>query len=185
MFSQWQPEYAKHGIATILVSLEKKPLVRHPQKFGLRGSAMLTDKFGDASMFGFYAGYRNKLTVLDIDTADETVLIDALDRHGHTPVVTKSGSGKFHAWYKHNGERRRIRPWKAEGLLIDLLGTGGLIVVPPSVAPKGQYQFIQGDLDDITYFARQVPQTGFPDPASRFAFRVVPAIHLDRPGRSR
>jgi predicted DNA-binding ribbon-helix-helix protein len=23
-----------------------------------------------------------------------------------------------------------------------------------------------------TYFARQVPQTGFPDPASRFAFRI-------------
>jgi predicted DNA-binding ribbon-helix-helix protein len=25
-----------------------------------------------------------------------------------------------------------------------------------------------------THFARQVPQTGFPDPASRWAFRVVP-----------
>jgi predicted DNA-binding ribbon-helix-helix protein len=31
-----------------------------------------------------------------------------------------------------------------------------------------------------TYFARQVPQTGFFDPASRFAFRVVPAIRLSR-----
>jgi predicted DNA-binding ribbon-helix-helix protein len=31
-----------------------------------------------------------------------------------------------------------------------------------------------------TYFARQVPQTGFYDPASRFSFRVVPAIRLSR-----
>jgi predicted DNA-binding ribbon-helix-helix protein len=31
-----------------------------------------------------------------------------------------------------------------------------------------------------TYFARQVPQTGFPDPASRFSFRVVPVIRLSR-----
>ena len=34
---------------------------------------------------------------LDVDTTDETVLIDALDRHCHTPVVIRSGSGKFHA----------------------------------------------------------------------------------------
>jgi predicted DNA-binding ribbon-helix-helix protein len=31
-----------------------------------------------------------------------------------------------------------------------------------------------------TYFARQVPQTGFPDPASRWAIRIV-----DRPRRKR
>jgi predicted DNA-binding ribbon-helix-helix protein len=31
-----------------------------------------------------------------------------------------------------------------------------------------------------THFARRVAQTGFFDPASRFAFRVVPAIRLSR-----
>jgi predicted DNA-binding ribbon-helix-helix protein len=34
------------------------------------------------------------------------------------------------------------------------------------------------------YFARQVPQTGFHDPASRFAFRFEPGIRLDRPSKA-
>jgi hypothetical protein len=151
-FSQWQPVYAEHGIATIPFSPEKKPLVKHPQKFGLRGSASLTDKFGDVERFAMYAGHRNKVSGIDVDVADETVLIDAIDRHGHTPIVTRSGSGHFHAWYKYNGERRRIRPWKKdEGLDIDLLGAGGFIIVPPSVGSTGGYEFIQGCLDDIPY----------------------------------
>ena len=137
-FSEWQPVYAEHGIATIPFSPEKKPLVKHPQKFGLRGSALLTEKFGDAEIFACYAGHFNGLAAIDVDVANENVLIDAIDRHGHTPIVTRSGSGHYHAWYKYNGERRRTRPWKkTEGLDIDLLGAGGAIIVPPSVTKKG------------------------------------------------
>ena len=64
------------------------------------------------------------------------------------PLVVGSGSGKYHAYYRHNGERRRIRPWR--GLPIDLLGEGGLVVAPPSKATEGrQYEIIQGGLDDL------------------------------------
>ena len=50
--------------------------------------------------------------MLDIDTTDERALADALIRHGDTPFITRTASGKFHALYRHNGERRRIRPFR-------------------------------------------------------------------------
>jgi hypothetical protein len=64
-------------------------------------------------------------------------------RHISTPP------GHFTAWYRYNGERRRIRPWKKEGLPIDLCGFGGLIKAPPSRACNGCYAFVQGGLDDV------------------------------------
>src|SRR5262249_20697814 len=48
--------------------------------------------------------------------------LGCLTRHGPTPLVVRSGSGNFQAWYKHNGERRRIRPWPEKP--IDVLGRG-------------------------------------------------------------
>ena len=84
--------------------------------------------------------------MLDVDTTDERVLSDAMNRHGQTPIVVRSGSGKFHALYRHNNERRSVRAW--EGLPIDLLGAG-LAIAPPSLVAKGQYQIIQGRLDDL------------------------------------
>ena len=66
--------------------------------------------------------------------------------HGQTPVVVRTGSGKFHALYRFNNERRAIRAW--EGKPIDLLGAG-LAIAPPSIVAKGQYQIIEGNLDDL------------------------------------
>jgi hypothetical protein len=47
-------------------------------------------------------------------------------------------SGKFHCYYQFNGERRRIRPW--QGRDIDLPGTGGMVIAPPSKLAKGRYE---------------------------------------------
>jgi hypothetical protein len=91
-------------------------------------------------------GKRSKITVLDIDDKGERTLAAALDRHGSTPILVRSGSGNHQAWYRHNGEHRLIRPWR--GLPIDLLGAG-FVVAPPSISTKGQYEFIQGSLDDL------------------------------------
>ena len=125
---------------------DKAPLVKNPQKFGPDTSAEIVNKFSKASAFGYYCGKRNGITVLDVDTTDERVLSDAMNRHGQTPIVVRSGSGKFHALYRYNNERRRVRAW--DGLPIDLLGAG-LAIAPPSVVAKGQYQIIQGHLDDL------------------------------------
>ena len=145
-FSEWQPIYAERGIALIPCGPNKAPLVKNPQKFGRDASAVLAGKFSDASAFGYYCGRRNGITVLDVDTTHERVLADAMNRHGRTPIVVRTGSGKFHALYRHNNERRSVRAW--EGLPIDLLGSG-LAIAPPSVVAKGQYQIIQGHLDDL------------------------------------
>jgi len=149
MFSRWQPDYAAHKIATFPVRIssdEKKPAVKNYGRMGLSASASLVPKFADADAFGFMAGDRSNVTVLDVDTKDERVLSDALNRHGKTPVIVRSASGNYQGWYRHNGERRKIRPWR--DLPIDLLGAG-YVVAPPSIAQKGQYQFIEGGLDDL------------------------------------
>jgi Bifunctional DNA primase/polymerase, N-terminal/Primase C terminal 1 (PriCT-1) len=145
-FQYWQPIYAERGIALIPCGSNKAPLVKHPQKFGRDASTKIANKFSEASAFGYYCGKRNGITVLDVDTTDERVLSDALNRHGQTPIVVRSGSEKFHALYRFNNEKRAIRAW--DGLPIDLLGAG-LAIAPPSVVAKGQYQIIQGHLDDL------------------------------------
>jgi hypothetical protein len=150
-FARWQPAYAEHGVPLVpceIVGARKKPLVKHPERFGRRGSAEIASNFPDAAAFGFYAGKRSRITILDVDTTDERVLRDALDRHGATPLIVRTASGKFHGYFRNGGETRSIRPWKAQGLPIDLLG-GGLSIAPPSVAAHGNYQIVEGTLDDL------------------------------------
>jgi hypothetical protein len=146
-FALWQPLYAQYGIATFPVGEDKRPAVRGYPRVGLRASHELASKFADAQALGFMCGSRNKVTVLDIDTPDERVLADAIGRHGATPLIVRTASGKWHAYYRHGGERRHIRPW--QGLPIDVLGQGGFVIAPPSIAHGGQYQFIEGSLDKI------------------------------------
>jgi hypothetical protein len=150
-FRDWQPRYAERNIPTFPISIgpdSKKPMVSNYGRFGLPASADIARKYPYATAIGFMAGRRTGLTILDVDTTDEKVLADALDRHGPTPVIVRSGSGNHQAWYRHNGERRSIRPFPEKP--IDILG-GGLVVAPPSQGIKGNYQFIQGGLDDLDW----------------------------------
>jgi hypothetical protein len=146
VFSQWQAVYAEQGISTFPVNNNKCPVVKGFLDIGRGRSRALVSKFGDSQALGFVAGARNGITVLDIDTKDERVLSDALARHGDSPIVIRTASGKFHVWYAHNRELRMIRPW--DGLEIDLLGEG-LVVAPPSVLGSGHYEIIKGSLDDL------------------------------------
>ena len=147
VFSRWQPEYAAHGIATFPVGETKKPGIRGWQKVGLNGSAELAEKFTTADALGYVTGRRSNVTVLDIDTTDESVAEDAIDRHGQPIIITRTASGKFHHLYRYNGERRRIRPWPA--LPIDLLGDNGYALAAPSKIATGSYEIIHGHLDDL------------------------------------
>jgi len=144
IFAEWQPQYAEHGVVTFPVR-NKVPAVKGYLKVGERVSERLAEKFANDNTFGF-ACKRNRITVLDIDTPDEKVLADALERHGPTPIIIRSGSGNFQAWYRHNGERRRVRADPAKP--IDILGDG-FVIAPPSIGAKWRYHMIEGDLDDI------------------------------------
>ena len=145
VFQEWQPVYAEHGVATFPVNDNKVPAVRNYGRIGINASSSLASRFGSAAL-GFMCGRRSGITVLDVDTTDERVLADAVDRHGKTPIVARSGSGHFQAWYRYAGERRLIRPRR--DVPIDILG-GGYVVAPPSRVAKGSYEFIAGSLDDL------------------------------------
>ncbi|MBB3645614.1 hypothetical protein FHX14_001793 [Rhizobium sp. BK619] len=147
-FAEWQPRYAAHGIATFPVVIDgkdKRPAVKGYLKLGSKVSDQLALRFPAHDAIGL-ACRRNNITVLDVDTTDERVLADGLSRHGQTPFIVRSGSGHYQAWYRHNGERRRVRPDLR--LPIDILGDG-YVVAPPSLGSKGRYQVIQGKMDDL------------------------------------
>jgi hypothetical protein len=135
-FREWQPEYAVRGIATFPVGPDKKPMVRHYGKFGLAGSAQIACKLGAAKAFGFACGKPSGVTVLDVDSKDERILADAISRHGQTPIVIRTGSANYQAWYRHAGERRLIRP--RPNVPIDILGAGFVVAPPSTVASKHQ-----------------------------------------------
>ncbi len=150
IFGRWQPEYAARGVPTFPVQIagkEKRPGVRNYMKIGSVASEKLVKQFADASAFGLACGRLTGLTILDVDCKDERVLADALARHGETPFVVRTGSENFQAWYRHNGEKRQVRPWGKE-LPIDQLGDG-YVVAPPSKGTRVSYEIVQGTLDDL------------------------------------
>lgn len=144
LFAEWQPRYGAHGIATFPVR-DKRPAIKGYLKIGDRTSEQLVLKFGNDNAFGF-ACKRSRITVLDVDAPDERLLADALERHGPTPLIIGTGSGNFQAWYRNDGEGRKVRPEPDKP--IDILGDG-FVVAPPSIGSKGQYQIIAGTLDDL------------------------------------
>jgi hypothetical protein len=151
-FSQWQPRYAALGIPTfpfLASEARKRPLVRGYGHIGLPASRQLVMKGLDGDGLACMAGERNKLTVIDIDARGaegERLLADAQRDYGASRFIVRTGSGGFHAYYRHNGESRKIRPDPRKP--IDLLG-GGVVVLPPSRGTSRNYQIIHGSLDDL------------------------------------
>jgi hypothetical protein len=153
-FGYWQRPYAARRIATFPLEVVdgnviKKPAIKHFDKIGLRqsGNFALDPKYANAPGFAFMCGQRSKITIGDMDTADENLVADFLAKHGQTPIIARTSSGHFHAYYRHNGESRKIRLY-GDHVPFDLLG-GGMAIAPPSQFAKGNYQFIQGRLDDL------------------------------------
>ena len=148
--------YAEAGIATFPLGGEdgKRPLVRNARHFGINASLEIAQKFPTANV-GFWCGPRNGTTVVDIDTQDEAEVQWAQEKFGASPVIVRTGGDKFHIYYRHNGERRRIRPFF--GHEIDLLGEGGYCVAPPSIRPGGgAYRFIKGGISNWQRCLRSV-----------------------------
>jgi Bifunctional DNA primase/polymerase, N-terminal len=152
IFASWQPRYAAYGIPTFPVHIDgagKRPGIRGWQLVGASGSQQLALKFPDATALGFVLGSRSRIAILDIDTSCKRERDAAFERHGEPAIVVRSPSGGWHGWYRHNGERRLVRPW-GEARPVDVLGNG-YAVGPPSLAPRGRYAFVRGGLEDVPH----------------------------------
>jgi hypothetical protein len=152
VFREWQPRYLEQGIATFPVKMpDKRPLVPWA-KIGTKLSSELAtkSKFVDCDGIAFRVDQLHggpKITVLDIDIADQRQVDRAIERHGDTEIIVRTASGKFHLYYRHNGEPRLVRAW-GNDVPIDLLGSG-MVIAAPSIGEGGSYQFIKGDLSQI------------------------------------
>lgn len=164
LFAKWQPAYEEAGLAVFPVDGDaKKPLVGRYLNLGTRNSRQLAEKFASARALGFACGAtgrgrRTAITVLDIDEPDENLLADAFSILGRSPVVIRTASGKFHAWYGSSGERRLIKK-VIPGRAVDILGHG-FALAPPSQTAKGEYEFVEGSLADI----ETLPTLTLPEP---------------------
>jgi len=147
-FRDWQPQYAAYGIATFPVGRDKRPLMSHWNKVGIRGSSEIVRKFSNAEGIACVAGPRSRLTVIDIDAKGERELTRVLDQFGRTPLIAQTPSGGHHLYFRWMGEKRKIKP--EPSLRVDVLG-GGIVILPPTISAKGQYRFIKGCLDDLDH----------------------------------
>jgi len=149
VFSEHAAEYAAHGLRVFPASVTgddsgwlKKPSIKNWRKAATTRPSNFAERFPDAAI-GILND--NALTVVDLD---EPGLIDwAIDRFGETPIVIKTPRDGDHLWYKNNGERRQIG---IEGRKVDILGTGGYAIAPPSKRPDGRsWGFLRGSPADI------------------------------------
>src|SRR5215470_18436876 len=109
-------------------------MMRDFGRMGLPASHQLVMKGLDSDALACMAGPHNKLTILDIDADGangERLLADAQCAYGRSKFIVLTGRGGFHAYSRHNGEPRKVRPDPSQP--IDLLG-GGMVVLPPSRA---------------------------------------------------
>lgn len=151
-FAAIQAAYGAHRIATYPLTPDKTPAVSGYSRIGAPYSAELATKFPDATAAGFVAGPRNRVTVVDIDSADDRLVAEMEARFGATPLRVRTPSGGRHLYYRHQGERRQIRPLPD----VDILGAGN-VVAALSVVPKGRYALERGTLADLDYLPPMRP----------------------------
>jgi hypothetical protein len=110
LFAEWQPRYAERGIVTFPVTItpdgNKKPAIKGYLKIGPRTSAEIAIKFAGAQAFGFACGPRNRITIVDMDDTDETIIREGERLFGVSPVLWRTGGGKFAMPFRYNGEGR-------------------------------------------------------------------------------
>jgi hypothetical protein len=176
IFAAAQPKYAALGIATFpfdATGATKRPLVSHYNRMGLRASQQMALRFPDAPGLAAMAGARNRFTVIDIDergAAGERLLADVQRQFGNSRFVVRTGGGGFHAYFRHAGEARKIRPDPRKP--IDLIG-GGPIVLPPTRGAKGSYEIIHGRIEDLAVLDPMRAKSGaLPDSFDPRSIRV-------------
>ncbi len=149
-FATTAESYSRHGAAVIPCGGDdgKRPLVSW-RKMTRSTTAQLLPRwretFADANV-GVLTG-PSRLTVVDVDSPDDSLVRECLARFGHTPLQARTPRGGSHLFYRSNGEATRT---KLEQQPIDIRGVGGFVVVAPSQRPGGgRYEIARGNIDDL------------------------------------
>jgi hypothetical protein len=109
-FAEWQPLYARRGVATFPVEItadSKKPCTSGYLKTGLRGSAQLAVKFAEARSFGFACG-RGTGDGVDMDDSDPAISRKASASSDVAAFVAHGGGSS--PWSSTQWRGRCIRP---------------------------------------------------------------------------
>ena len=165
IFAQHAGAYAAAGLPAFPVdSRHKRPAIQGWQKATPAKARRWASvpKLGAADGLGVLMGAPSGLVEVDVDGVGEAWLAAAIERFGGTPITIRTASGKHKAWFRHNGEGRRIRPFP--DLPVDVLGSG-FTVAPPSWREDlgAAYAFRTGGLDALDRLPRiKSLDTGMP-----------------------
>ena len=149
-------EYAAKGWRIVPIRPgEKRPALNSWQTIATNNPDTITEWFSGPYHdhgIGIATGPESGIFVLDIDIAetkagDET-LADLEEHYGRLPetLTVLTGSGGWHFYYRYptnleirNDAGRRLGPG------LDIRGTGGQVVAPPTIHPNGHpYEWDQG-----------------------------------------
>lgn len=128
----------------------KRPLVRFPKRrYSPQNAQRMSRRYANDNIAILTGIGSRRLTVIDID--DPELLPRMIARFGDTPVQVLTPKGGVHLYYRYSGEGCVTG---LDGLKVDVRGTGGIIIAPPSVRRcepfKGQaYAFIKGGWSDL------------------------------------
>ncbi len=143
-FADAAPRLAKIGLIPVPVGFDKRPAVANWQQFSPSTYRALLPRFAHYNVGILNGRGPRPLTVVDIDDTRERDW--CRERFGDTPAKVRTAGGGEHWYFAYNGERRRTR---IDGHTVDLLGSGGFGLLPPSHSPSGVYQWIEGDTDAL------------------------------------
>jgi len=143
-FADTAPTLAAMGLVPLPVGFDKRPAVGNWQRFTPNTHKRLLDRFGAYNVGVVNGRGRLPITILDIDDLSERDW--CREWFGDSPAKVRTASGGEHWYFAWNGEKRRTR---IEGRKVDVLGSNGFGVLPPSHTPKGDYEWVEGDADAL------------------------------------
>jgi len=151
IFREHAAAYADAGLPAFPVNTRaKRPAIKgwHKATIGRTRAWASVEKLGSADGLGVVMGMPSRITEIDIDGVGEAWIAAAVSRFGETPIIIRTASGKAKLWFRHDGERRHIRPFV--GQPIDILGDGFTIAPPSWREDLGTaYAFLTGGLGDV------------------------------------
>jgi hypothetical protein len=133
-------DLAKLGYAVFPIKpKDKTPATAHGFKDGTADPAVVEKMFGTGNYnVGIATGPASGAWVLDVEAAGIEDLDRLQQQYGKLPetVTSITGGGGRHIFFAYNGAEVKNRT-KIGGLAIDVRGSGGYVVVPPSIHNSG------------------------------------------------